>query len=258
MSPPIRDGSGSNIGSIRLGDGTEIAEVRTGAGDVLFEAGVPDSVLAQELIAWYRFEDGDARDYTNDLDATFADSTAFDGSINGATFQSTAGVTDFNTGANSGAFDFAGGDEITVPEFDLNQGTVMAWFEVDDLNNGNLFAIGVDEDNFLGFDSGSSEFFFRERQSSGTTTIATSETLTTGTYAHLVWSTDGSNLKAWFNGEPYGPVSGSENLLFDEFGSPYNSPATRFELDGRLDDVRVYNRQLTDSEVSNIYNATKP
>jgi len=44
MSPPIRDGSGSSIGSIRLGDGSEIAEVRTGAGDVLFSANViPDS-----------------------------------------------------------------------------------------------------------------------------------------------------------------------------------------------------------------------
>jgi len=36
MSPPIRDGSGDTIGSIRLGDGSEISEVRTGAGDVLF------------------------------------------------------------------------------------------------------------------------------------------------------------------------------------------------------------------------------
>jgi len=45
MSPPIRDGSGSSIGSIRLGDGSEIAEVRTGAGDVLFSASIPDSGL---------------------------------------------------------------------------------------------------------------------------------------------------------------------------------------------------------------------
>jgi len=44
MSPPIRDGSGNSIGSIRLGDGTEIAEVRTGAGDVLFSA-IPESSL---------------------------------------------------------------------------------------------------------------------------------------------------------------------------------------------------------------------
>jgi len=42
MSPPIREGSGSSIGSIRLGDGSEIAEVRTGAGDVLFSA-IPDA-----------------------------------------------------------------------------------------------------------------------------------------------------------------------------------------------------------------------
>jgi len=50
MSPPIRDGSGSSIGSIRLGDGSEISEVRTGAGDVLFSA-IPDSAVDY-------FEDG--------------------------------------------------------------------------------------------------------------------------------------------------------------------------------------------------------
>jgi len=43
MSPPIRDGSGNSIGSIRLGDGSEISEVRTGAGDVLFAAS-PDVI----------------------------------------------------------------------------------------------------------------------------------------------------------------------------------------------------------------------
>jgi len=46
MSPPIRDGSGSSIGSIRLGDGSEISEVRTGAGDVLFSAAPPDSQIS--------------------------------------------------------------------------------------------------------------------------------------------------------------------------------------------------------------------
>jgi WD40 repeat protein len=44
MSPPIRDGSGDSIGSIRLGDGSEISEVRTGAGDVLF-SGLGESTL---------------------------------------------------------------------------------------------------------------------------------------------------------------------------------------------------------------------
>jgi len=46
MSPPIHDGSGNSIGSIRLGDGSEISEVRTGAGDVLFSAVSESTLLA--------------------------------------------------------------------------------------------------------------------------------------------------------------------------------------------------------------------
>jgi len=64
MSPPIRDGSGSSIGSIRLGDGSEISEVRTGAGDVVFSASpdIPTEGLlhnydAQQLSG---FADGDS------------------------------------------------------------------------------------------------------------------------------------------------------------------------------------------------------
>jgi len=49
MSPPIREGSGNSIGSIRLGDGSEISEVRTGAGDVLFSAGTDNAVLRWKM-----------------------------------------------------------------------------------------------------------------------------------------------------------------------------------------------------------------
>jgi len=63
MSPPIRDGSGDSIGSIRLGDGSEIAEVRTGAGDVLFSASaIPDNLVDS-------FEDSDISDYSGDTGA---------------------------------------------------------------------------------------------------------------------------------------------------------------------------------------------
>jgi hypothetical protein len=58
MSPPIRDGSGNSIGSIRLGDGSEIAEVRTGAGDVLF-SGLPASAIIQYDASAESFADGD-------------------------------------------------------------------------------------------------------------------------------------------------------------------------------------------------------
>jgi len=78
MSPPIRDGSGDSIGSIRLGDGSGISEVRTGAGDVLFSA-IPDSVVTQ-----YRYED--------DSDTTVAiDSVGSNnGDITGATYSASS------------------------------------------------------------------------------------------------------------------------------------------------------------------------
>ncbi|AFH21633.1 hypothetical protein OSG_eHP5_00215, partial [environmental Halophage eHP-5] len=63
MSPPIREGSGSSIGSIRLGDGTEISEVRTGAGDVLFSAVSESTLLA------YGSDDNDV--YVHDVGGGF-------------------------------------------------------------------------------------------------------------------------------------------------------------------------------------------
>jgi len=68
MSPPIRDGSGSSIGSIRLGDGTEISEVRTGAGDVLFSA-IPDSVVLQYTATGSSVSDGSVPDDSGGTEA---------------------------------------------------------------------------------------------------------------------------------------------------------------------------------------------
>jgi len=65
MSPPIRDGSGNDIGAIRLGDGSEIAEVRTGAGDVLFSAG-PESTST--LLA---YGSNDQNVYVHDVGGSF-------------------------------------------------------------------------------------------------------------------------------------------------------------------------------------------
>jgi len=86
MSPPIRDGSGSSIGSIRLGDGSEISEVRTGAGDVLFSA-IPDSEID-------RFEDGDLSEYASSSGWNVQQNTVLEGSF---TAKGTTGGTDGHT-----------------------------------------------------------------------------------------------------------------------------------------------------------------
>jgi hypothetical protein len=78
MSPPIRDGSGNGIGSIRLGDGTEIAEVRTGAGDVLFSA-IPDSVVIQQHSLGGNIQGGDTVGLESSDYPVLAEATNIDG-----------------------------------------------------------------------------------------------------------------------------------------------------------------------------------
>jgi hypothetical protein len=86
MSPPIRDGSGNDIGAIRLGDGSEISEVRTGAGDVLFSgSAIPDS---EDLSARYSFDKYSSTSGADDLsgngrDLTNGSFTSLNVTING-------------------------------------------------------------------------------------------------------------------------------------------------------------------------------
>jgi hypothetical protein len=122
MSPPIRDGSGSSIGSIRLGDGSEISEVRTGAGDVLFSA-IPDSAIHQWKI------DESSGTTINDNIATN------NGSINGAAWTN-------GTWVGSYALDFDGSnDEValdsSISEFDVNNEkfSFAVTVELDDTSN---------------------------------------------------------------------------------------------------------------------------
>jgi len=77
MNPPIRDGSGDSIGSIRLGDGSEISEVRTGAGDVLFSASaIPDSGIYLDDVADNKLNNRDTYSTTG-FDGTEPASSTF-------------------------------------------------------------------------------------------------------------------------------------------------------------------------------------
>jgi len=265
MIPTSIDGTDITGATI---DGTDVQEI-TVDGQTVFSAVSNLPVAYSNLIAWYPFDSAtyggsNADDVTAILGGS-GDDTAFDGTVDDATYDSNGGVTDIQAGTNSGAFSFvqqinnttAIGDAIDLPLFNLNVGTVCVWVNPDSLDGGNLFFIGTNNSNFIGWRSNSSEFYYREN--GNTPTITTPETLSTNQWTHLAWSTDGSNIKSWFNGTPYGPVSASENMVFDELGYPYDfDGGNRFSLDGHADDLRVYNKQLSDSEVSQIYQNTEP
>jgi len=88
MSPPIRDGSGDSIGSIRLGDGSEISEVRTGAGDVLFSGttvidNFNDPLYDNQSLTLSDFYTGDLAQYNRQTSTVFEGSAALAGDTSG-------------------------------------------------------------------------------------------------------------------------------------------------------------------------------
>jgi len=280
MSPPIRDGSGDSIGSIRLGDGSEIAEVRTGAGDVLFSASpIPDSALTQDLVAWYRFEDGDARDYASSSEfpsVTWGDSTAFDGTVDGATFQSSGGVTDFDTGANSGAFEFDGSNDylenIYPVQSNINGGpvTVMAWVNVDsytgttDYYKNQIYAhLNSDNDGqiYLHLDAPDNAVGMAYFDGGGQQRSTADGSFTLNTWHHVAGKYDGSSITPYIDGQP--SFGDSENAATGwKVEGPYIGAGfdlkADYYIDGIIDDVRIYNTDLTDQQILDIYNAAEP
>ncbi len=86
----------------------------------------------------------------------------------------------------------------------------------------------------------------------------TSTSLSTGTWYHLVGVYDGSMMKIYLNGvlensdAASGAIDSSANNLY--LGARYGSPTANRDFNGKLDEVRIYNRALSPTEVSNLYN----
>lgn len=258
---------------IRQGDGTGlsvpgVSEVRKSEGTVLWSAGaeIPDSPLAQNLLAWYRFEDGDARDYTATL---FADSTAYDGTINGATHLSNGGVTDYKNGSNSGAFDFGGSDTISLPAINsldgLSEFTVMAWVKSD--NGGTVRETPVSLSGPNGEEKqelqislwDSNEYLFSVWDGGS---ISRSQFLggTPDTNYHLLTLTfDNGQITGYEDTSKIGDATGAGTNIWDVVGGLVGSrTGNSGDYDGAVDELRIYNKVTSLSEITDIYNATAP
>jgi len=238
-----------------------------GVTAALPEAVIPDSVLTQDLVAWYRFEDGDARDYASNKEfpnVTWGDSTAYDGTVNGATFQSSAGVTDFENGGNSGAFDFDGSnDDIDLPNLGFGGSksiTVSVWFNAPDVNNKRMvffyFGDAAVNNMFLfALKSGESEVSFFGND------FAESHNFTNNTFHNqtATFNASTNELKVYNDGSLIGSQTmGTPNWSNNDYAIGYWVSRNQRYVDGLIDDLRIYNRALTQSEVSDIFNATKP
>jgi len=257
MSPPIRDGSGNSIGSIRLGDGTEISEVRTGAGDVLFSA-IPDSLVDDR----WKLDEGSGTTGTNSLQT-------IDLNLNNPNWQSNSKYT------GGAAVGFNSDSYInTKSQININgqQGEVLFW--ADGLNNGgNNFADilrwgdgmsastqRTDNGVRLTFEGGGNDSFFCENlNSSGDPTVFSSDgvvDVSTDDYFFAL-RVDGNTtgLRIYdASGTKQGDLSGSATRDQSASAAFFIRDST---LGGVVDDVMaVQGGILTESEEKQIVNET--
>lgn len=106
-------------------------------------------------------------------------------------------------------------------------------------------------------------WFNRQKQGTANQAVSYATTLSNGTWYHLVYTYDGSYVRAYINGSQVGSDvaasgSGSANQN-DSFaiGAVQGNPAGTYYYtpNGIIDEVGVWNRALSGTEISELYNS---
>jgi len=250
MSPPIRDGSSSSIGSIRLGDGSEISEVRTGAGDVLFSA-TPASARLR-----YSFDDADTSS------GTITDSFgSFDGALNGNITTGVTGLASYNSGE---AYQFDGnGDFVaanSTPSW-VATNSDQSWAVWVNISSGASSGQILSHEDLTGSNDSRAGYYYNGSEIEapvfdGSSTAGQAVSVSTGTTNHLVLTYDSATHSATLyvnnsktTGSPSPRFTGSTGFTIAA------RPGGGNELQCTVDDARLYNKELTSTEVNNLFNS---
>jgi hypothetical protein len=220
-----------------------------GAGLVLFweSHGKPAG-----LVAWWPAE-GNAADKIGHHDGTM---------INGA------GYSDGEIGR---AFSFNGdGQYVKIPQSPglnpVNQLTIEFWMKADPNNPMNSYQ-GLVTSDFYGVEIAGGVSFYLSSNRGASWAITSHASLTSGVWHHIAGTYDGARLRLYVDGQPYGGplphigkispmLAGSFVAIGSEDGRTGfpNCIDSRY-FNGLIDEASIYNRALSDREISAIYKA---
>jgi hypothetical protein len=255
-------------------DGTDVQEI-TVDGDVVFSAGPTVTPVAySNLVAWFPFDPSTyGGSFTDDVTALFnpsqsGDSTAHDLSDAGTspTFQSSGGVTDVNVGPNSGGVDF---DDDVLEVFNIGQTfgeiTMIGWVNPDNVNvsNDRVHDFGrttlsgrIRSGNFSlqAYDGSQRITTGRSASVNEWFLVAVAADTSGGTAKMIVQSENDANFNKVTDGHGNLQSFSDDSIAI----ASKTSKRTGDRLDGQMDDVRWYNKIISDSEFTQIYQNTKP
>lgn len=185
------------------------------------------------------------------------DRSAYDnhGTLNG-------GVTTGNPSPVGDSYSFDGSNLITTSKsFSKDTVTISAWaFPTVNPSNQTSYAkivncgSGGSSNIFIQIDNNNVWDFGIRDGSSSTQEISTSVTATKDKWRHLVLTYDGSTLNAYIDGTKNVSLSTSVSIVNS---SNYNIAANesgKQHFEGNISDARLYNRALSESEITQLYN----
>ena len=204
--------------------------------------------LVNGLVAYYPFC-GNANDQSGN---------GLNGVVNGAT------LTTDRFGNSNSAYNFNGiNNKITTPpnsQFINNDISISVWINLNNIaDSGRQFlVVGTDTDAIWSCAYVPSQFGIIKNQGCGSVSEAYSNTFTTiNQWEHLCYVISNTTIKIYQNG----------NLISTNSSIPFSNTCNHFEfnmgydifgdpeyLDGKLDDIGIWNRALTQQEITQLYN----
>jgi hypothetical protein len=217
---------------------------------------VPNYVPTNGLVGWWPFN-GNANDESTNTN---------DGTVNGAT------LTTDRFGIANSAYSFDGNDYIFVANnsnLSFSSHTISFWY------NRISPPTGVEILINKGRDINTGTFYFGQNGQNissqgsvygcnGSTGVAAYTSYNINTWTNIICSYDVSNstMKIFENGVQKNSIIASNYnftntlpLLFGAHSWFYSSGIAPYYFNGKLDDIGIWNRALTDQEISNLYNA---
>jgi len=237
----------------------EVGPVCITKGDVWSFTTWQSGDIDPNLVGWWKFDEGTG--------STAHDSAGSnDGNIIGATW---------TIGKINSALDFNGLDDYvdlgTNPYAGLTEGTISAWIKpVDTVYRRMVIGAkeGTDDLDYMSFELYNGQLQVWLIHASASLLAAVGETLLqTDTWHHIAYTTDSSGHHFYVNGEPetvmlYGIGDPGTNAFFGHLPTEqvisigvlmnYNGENVD-HFDGKIDDVRIYDRALSEEEVEQLY-----
>ena len=160
---------------------------------------------------------------------------------------------------NEFSVDFDGtNDFVSTSSFDLTTNkTVSFWIKFDAINSGGVYLFGKGSPaNYYPYVTGDGKTLYLYSGGIGILSLGETHKLTAGSWIHLAITGDGTTARCYKNGVERATGTDRTPTGIDRFAGD-SAGGTRF-LNGLMDEVAVWNAELSAADITSIYNSGVP